>query len=183
MYGNLPAGDLERDLHTVAQDRYSDLGPGRSLHAPDHAVLREFHAGNDLVVDAQEPVAREHADLLRRASGNDFQHYGGIVRDVELDAYAVEIACQVRFGLLKLRRRHVNRVGIELGQGGGDRSVSHALVVHRVHIHLIHLLQDKVQLAPVLIPGIEVAGILRHLLDGQDEQRAEGYAQYGHPDR
>ena len=103
----LAAGYLKGDLDTVSKNRNRHLGAGWTLHASDHAVLRELHTGDDLVIHAQETVSGQHSYLLGRPARNDLKDDGGIVGDVELYTYAIEIACKVGLGLLKFCRRHI----------------------------------------------------------------------------
>ena len=115
MHRNLAPGYVEGDFLPVAEHGDLHLGAGRALHPPDHAVLRELHARNGNVVDVHQPVPLKHSRLLCRTAGDDLQHYGRIVRDVELYAYSVEIAGKFRLGSLKFLRLKVYGMGVQLG--------------------------------------------------------------------
>ena len=183
MKRDLAAGDLERDLHAVTEDGDRNLGAGRALHASDHAVLGEVHAGNDLVIHAQETVSRQHAYPLGRTARDDFKYYGSVVGDIELDPDAVEIAGQVSLGLLQLCRRHIHGMRIKPGERRRNGGIRNLLAIDRIHIHLVDFLKDEIELTPVFVSGSQATVVLRHLLDGKDEQGPEYHAQYGHPYR
>ena len=50
----------------------------------------------------------EQAGFFRRSSGYNFQDYGGVVGDVELDSYSVEISGKVSLSSIQFDRWHVN---------------------------------------------------------------------------
>jgi hypothetical protein len=54
-------------------------------------------------------------------------------------------------------------------------------MVNRVNIHLIHLLEDEIELTPVAIGGSETAVVLGNLLYRKDKQGSENHAEYGYP--
>ena len=174
---NLAADDLEGDDVRAAAHGHDDLGPGRALHPPDHAVLRELHAGDDLVVHLQEPVAGQHARLLGRAAGDHLQHDGRVVRHVELDADALEIAGQLLVGLLPFHGRQVHRVRVQLRQGPGDGGVRHPGLVDGVDIVLLDLVEDEVQFPPLDVLGVQDAVLLPVPDDREREDHAEQHAQ------
>ena len=168
---------LEGDDIPAAAHGHDDLGPGRALHPPDHAVLRELHAGDDLVVHLQKAVTGQHARLLGRAAGDHLQHDGRIVRHVELDADAFEIAGQLFVRLLLFHRRQVYRMRIQLRQGPGDGGVRHAGLVDGVDIVLPDLVEDEVQFPPLDVLGVQDAVRLPVPDDREGEDHAEQHAQ------
>ena len=113
MNRNLASRDFERNDFITALDLDIDLGPCRSLHPADPTVLWEFDSGNHLVIDLNQTVSGLQSNLLRRATGNDLEHYCRIVRNIELNAYSVKIASKLRFRLLQICRRHINRMRVE----------------------------------------------------------------------
>ena len=88
--GDFSTGDFKGNLFLCTPDRNGDLGAGGAFHEADHAVLRELDAGYYAVIDLDYAVTFEEAGLFRRAAGYDFKDDGGVRRNVELYAYAVE---------------------------------------------------------------------------------------------
>ena len=182
MHRNLPSCDLERNCLVASADCYRDLGPGRTLHPADHAVLRESDSRDVLVPDFEDPVALLQTDLLGRTSRDDFQHDGRVVRHVELDADSIEIAGQVGLSLCQLDRWHIDRMRIQLCQRGCDGSIGDFPYIDRVNIVLVDLVKDQIQLAPVSVLYTEHIPFLAVGVVGQHNQRAHDYSHNGDPD-
>ena len=155
VHRNLAARNLKGNGFLLTLDGYGDLGPGRALEAPHHTVLRELHAGNHRLVHLQQAVSGHETHLFGRTAGDDLQHDGRVVGDVELDADTVKIAGKLFLRGLQFLRRQVYRVRVQLGKGGRNGGVRHALAVEGVHVILFHHIQYQVQLAPVCVPGIQ----------------------------
>ena len=151
MYRDFPSGDFERYLFLAAADGNGDLRSGRAFHPPYHAVLRELDTCDDLVIHLEDAVALLESDFLGRSARNHFQDYGGIVRHVELDADAVEVAGQVGFSLVKLNRRHIDGMRVQGGKGSSDGCVGQILPVYGIDIVLVNLVQDEVQFTPLVV--------------------------------
>ena len=149
---NLSAGDFKLRIFPIATDRHIDFRPGRTFQPTHHAVLRKLDARDDFVIHLDEPVTRLKPDFLGRAAGNDFQHDGRIIRDIELDADTVEIPGQLGFGLFELYRGKINGMRIQLGQSRHDGRIGHALDIDGIDIVLLDLIQDQVEFLPVGIP-------------------------------
>ena len=108
MDGDFAAGDLEGNLLSGAAHGDGDLGAGGAFHEADHAVLRELDAGDYPVIDFDDAVPRQETGLFRRASGYYFQDDGGVRRDIELYADALEAAGQLLFRIRQFHRRKIN---------------------------------------------------------------------------
>ena len=178
--GNLAAGDFEGNLFSIAPDGDEHLGAGRTFHPPHHAVLRELDPGDDFVIDPEDAVARQEADFLGRSARNDFQDNGRVVGYVELDADAVEIAGQFGLGFLQQHRRHIDRVGIQFGQGGYDGRFREFVGIHRIHVALLDLVQDQIDLGERFDTDFARRGT-EGGLPGQRQQDANQHAHQGHP--
>ena len=153
VYRNLGTSYIERYQGSVSADCYPDLCSGWSLHETHHAVLRSLVACYGLLIDLDDPVSLHQARLLGRTARNCIQDYCSIVRHIESDSDALEVSCEFTFGLCQLYRWKIDRMRIQFCQGSGDGSIRHALHVDGIHIVLLDLLQDKIQLSPsVIIP-------------------------------
>ena len=170
---DLAAGDFERDDLLATLDRDRDFRAGHAPHPADHAVLRVLAARDHDRIHLEQAVSRLQADLFRRASRDDLDHHGRVVGHVELNAYAVEAAGEIGLGLFELLRGEIDGMRVELGKGGNHGSVSDFLPVHDVHIILVHLLEDEIQLAPVLILGAKAPLALDGLLHVQGEKGSD----------
>ncbi len=180
--GNLAAGDLERDHLPAALHGHEDLAAGHTLDATHHAVLREMHPRDVGIVDLEQAVAWLQADLLGRTAGDDFDHHGGVVGDVELDADAVEITHQVGFGLFEHLRGHIGGMRVQGGQGGRGDGVADLGAVHAVHVVLIDALEDERDLAPVVSVHAQHAAALADPVHEQGDQQTDDDAQQGDED-
>ena len=156
VYRYLVADYVERYLSAFAAYRDLHLCSLRAFHQAYHAVLRGLHACDDLLVHLDDPVALKQSGLLRRASGDGVQDYRRVIGHIECDAYALEIAGKLALRLCELDRRKIHRMGIQFREGCNDCSVCHALHVEGVHIVLLNLLQDEVELAPAVVVSVEL---------------------------
>ena len=64
MNRNLVADNIERNQDSVTADGDLNLGSLRTLHEPDHAVLRHLHSRNVLIIHTHYPVSLHKAGLL-----------------------------------------------------------------------------------------------------------------------
>ena len=91
----LVPGDIKRNQYPIPIDGDLHLRSGRAFHKADHAVLRGLHSRNHLFIHLDDAVSLEQSCLLRRTSWYDTQNDGSVVGDIELDSYALEIACKL----------------------------------------------------------------------------------------
>ena len=155
MHRNLSTLDLERNLLTPPLNQDIDLGTGRAFHPAHHAVLRELDAGDISIIDLQQTVPGLEPDLLRRASRDDFQHDSRVIRDVELDADAVEISGEILLRTLQVHRRKIYRMRIQSSQRCVHRSISDFVHIHSVHIIPLHQFQNQIQFLPTTIVAVK----------------------------
>ena len=150
VHGNLAAGYFKGNDIVAALDGNGDLAAGRAFDVAHHAVLRELHTGYHQVVHFEQTVSGLQTHLLGGTAGNDFQHNGGVVGHVELDADSVKIAGQGLLGSLQFHGRQIHGMRVQLGQGCRNGSLRHAVLVQRVHIILLHQIENEIELLPVL---------------------------------
>jgi hypothetical protein len=110
-----------RTLAAHHVDDAVDLGPA------DRPTVH----GEDLVA-WQHTGARRWRALDRRDDGD------AVVTDVDLHADPCELTLGVALELGELRRAHVARVGVELGDHPAHGAVHQALAVCRLHVALLH---------------------------------------------
>ena len=72
-------------------------------------------------------------------------------------------------------------MGVELAESGHDGSVGDLFHVDRIHIVVLNLLKDQVELAPILVGGFVTAS-LADSVQCKDKQRSNGNAKERHPD-
>ena len=137
VYGDFAAGNLERDVFPGTADGDGDLGAGRALHETDHAVLRELDSGYYAVVHLDYAVPLHEACFLRRAACYDLKDHGGIGRDIELDADAVEVAGQLLLRVRQLYRRQIDGMGVQRRQGSRNGLFREAFAVDGIDIILL----------------------------------------------
>ena len=158
MNRNLASLYIERYLCIVPLHEYPDLSTGLSLHPPDHTVLREADAGDIAAVHLQDSVTRLKTGFLGRAARNDLQHNGGVIRHIELNPDAVKVAGKLGLRLLKLNRWKIDGMRVKSRKRGFHSRICNLLDVHLIHIVLLHLLKNEIQLPPLGIiavhPGI-----------------------------
>ena len=134
VYGYFSPGNLEGDDLLLPLDGDGDLGSGRSLDTAHHTVLGEFHARDHFVVHLQETVSYHKTHFFRGTSGNDFQHYCGVVGNVELYADSVEISGEFLLGGIEFHGGHIHRVRIQTGKGGSNGGISDTVAGEYIHI-------------------------------------------------
>ena len=174
--GDLSPCDLEGNLFFPPADGDGHLGPGRAFHPADHAVLRELHPGDHLVVHFKEPVSGQETGLLRRPSLDHFDHRRRVVRDVELDAYALEVAGEFHVSLCQFHRRHVHGMRVQGVKRSLDGGIGDILDVYGVHVVLADLVEDVVQLLPLVVLYVEQGLSLPVGADCHGKQDSDGYA-------
>ena len=167
------ARDFEGDDFFVALHRDQHLGAGGPFHAAYHAVLGEVNSGDDGGVHFKQTVSRQHTDLFRRAAGNDFNDYRGIVGHVKLNAYTGEIARQVLFRRLEFAGRHIDGMRVQVGQDGDYCSLGELLAVDGIDVVLVYSLENEVELTPVVVGGAIHTPVVAHTLETQHESRPE----------
>ena len=116
MYRYLVADYVERYESAVAVDRYLDLGALRAFHQTYHAVLRHLDTCHDLLVDLYDPVSLEKTGLFGRSTDYGIQDNRSVIRDIEGNAYTLEIARKLRFG--RSLRRNLFSVRFRADQRG-----------------------------------------------------------------
>ena len=176
---DLAPGDVKDYILSATAYLYVHLGAGRTLHHQHHRVLRGIHAGYHLVVHGDDSVARKQTGLLGRPSRDDTEHYGRVIRHVELYAYALEIALKFRFGFAQFDRRKINRMGVELRERGHDCGIGHLLHVNGIHVVLLNVVEYEAELAPVAIFPVSHSLALLHFLPYKTKQHTDDDAQNG----
>ena len=156
MHGNLSALDLERNPLAATFHEHFHLSSGTAFHMADHAVLREFHAGDDSAVHLQETVARLETDLLGRTARDDLQDNGSVIRDIELNTDSIEISGEIRLRFLQIHRRKIDGVRVKGSQGRHYSSIRNFLYINGIHIVFLYLLKNEIQFAPVRIITIQL---------------------------
>ena len=183
MRRNLVAGDIERYLLVPAPDGDQHPGAGGALHTTDHTVLRETHASDVGGIDLEQTVAGLHADLLRRAAGDDFNHHGRIVRHVELYADAGEVAGKVLLGVFQFLRRHIDGMRVEGRESSVDGRFGDLLAIDRINVMIIYSLQHQVEFAPVPGRCLEHAAALGDAAEGEHKGRTDEDADQQYKER
>ena len=180
---NLSSLDLEEDFFLASSHGDVDLGPGRAFHPSDHAVLREFHAGDHFVIDLQDPVSFSESCFFGGPSRNHLKHDCRVVRYIELDTDTVEIASQFGFGILQLHWRHVHRMRIQFRQRCHYRCLADCLGVDCVHVVPADLVHDKFQLAPVSVSDFQAVPPLGVGIEGERSEHAYHDSENGNQQR
>ena len=160
VHGDFSTGDLERDGLSVAQYGQFDLRTGRTAHLANHAVLWEFHSCDRLLVYFQDAVTRLKSDFFGRASGDDFQHDGSVVGNIELYADSVEVTGEFCLGLFENCWRHVDGMRVEGAKSCGDGRIGNSLAVYRINVVFIQRLQHEIKFAPVAELGADQSLVL-----------------------
>ena len=70
---------------------------------------------------------------------------------------------------------------VQGGKGGGYGRIGNALMIDSIDVHLVHFLKDKIEFAPVVIPGIEKTSVLGDFLDSYDQHGTEHDSQDRYP--
>ena len=107
MHRNLVSGNIERYQRTVTVHRYLHLRAFRSLHHTYHTVLGSLGTGYGLILYLDDPVTLYKSCLLGRAARNGIKHYRRIVRNIESNAYTLEVSCKFALRFCKFYRRKV----------------------------------------------------------------------------
>ena len=165
VHGNLAARNLERNDIGPTLHGDGNLAAGRAFDVTHHAVLGKLDARNHQIIHLQEPVPHPEAHLLGRPAGNHFQHDGGIVGHVELDADAFEVPGQFLFRGAQLHGRQVHGMRIQAGQGRLNGALLHLGMVHIVHIVLVQQVQHHIQFGPGTIADphqVAALAVLHH---------------------
>ena len=147
--GDLVAGDAEFQqlVLPAAVDRYVHLAAFLSTQAFHHIAVLETYAGHELFIDLHDAIARTDAEAFTGATGDRIHHIDGIADDVELDADAFEIAFERFVHLLELLLGDVDGMRIELLEHLHDRGINELLLVHIVHVHALHVVEQGFDLA------------------------------------
>ena len=156
MHRNLVTHDVERNEDSVTIYGDLDFCAFRAFHQSDHTVLRSLVACNHTVIDLDDPVSLKQARLFRRSALHRTKYDSCVVRDIESNADTLEIAREFFLRFSKFHWREIDRVRIQFCQRSSHSCVCHSLHLDGIHIVLLHLLKDEVQLSPAVVVAVEL---------------------------
>ena len=134
--GYLVAGDGKGNEPRLAAAEHLELhfGPFGAAQDGKDGVVGQFLAGNRASVGRDDAVAGQDSDAFAGAVDDGLHDEERVVRHVELDADAVEVAFERLIVLFRLLGRRIGGVRIERGEHGTDGFLREFPLVHGVYV-------------------------------------------------